>query len=51
MAKDLTASSYDRQNILNNRYALQHAEQHLALGGMQFHGETGFTKQQLMAFY
>ncbi len=32
MAKDLTASSHDRQNILNNRYALQQAEQHLDLG-------------------
>jgi hypothetical protein len=29
MAKDLTASSNDRQNILNNRYALQQAEQHI----------------------
>lgn len=51
MGKDLTASSHDRQNILNNRYALQQAEQHLALGGIQFHGETVFTKQQLMALY
>lgn len=51
MAKDLTESSHDRQNILNNRYALQQAEQHLALGGVTFQGETVFTKQQLMQLY
>lgn len=51
MAKDLTESSNDRQNILNNRYALQQAEQHLALGGVAFEGETVFTKTQLMSLY
>ena len=51
MAKDLTASSHDRQNILNNRYALQQAEQHLALGGVTFEGETVFTKAQVVALY
>lgn len=45
MAKDLTESLHDRQNILNNRYALQKAEQYLALGGVQFDGEAVFTKQ------
>ncbi|EPT7429011.1 TPA: DNA-binding protein [Vibrio cholerae] len=51
MAKDLTESLYDRQNILNNRYALQKAEQHLALGGVQFDGETVFTKQQVIELF
>lgn len=51
MAKDLTASSHDRQNILNNRYALQQAEQHLGLGGVAFEGETVFTKAQVVALY
>ncbi|AFP32788.1 hypothetical protein [Marinobacter sp. BSs20148] len=51
MAKDLTESSHDRQNILNNRYVLQQAEQHLDLGGAHFQNETVFTKQQLMALY
>ncbi|EGQ8300577.1 DNA-binding protein [Vibrio parahaemolyticus] len=51
MAKDLTESLHDRQNILNNRYALQKAEQHLALGGVQFDGETVFTKQQVMELF
>lgn len=51
MAKDLTESSHDRQNILNNRYALQQAEQHLDLGGVEFEGDTVFTKTQVMALY
>lgn len=48
---DLTNSKHQRQNILNNRYALQTAEQHLALGGVSFHDETVFTKQQVMAMF
>ncbi len=51
MAKELTESSHDRQNILNNRYALQQAERHLALGGVLYEGETVFTKAQVMALY
>ena len=51
MAKDLTESSHDRQNILNNRYALQQAEQHLSLGGVTFEGDTVFTKAQVMTMY
>ncbi len=51
MAKDLTASARDRQNILNNRYAMEQAEQHLSLGGVSFEGETVFTKQQVMALF
>lgn len=44
MAKDLTTSAHDRQNILNNSYALRHAEKHLALGGVEFDGERVFTR-------
>lgn len=51
MAKELTESSHDRQNILNNRYALQKAEQYLDLGGVLYEGETVFTKAQVMALY
>lgn len=48
---DLTTSPHQRQNILNNRYALQAAEQHLALGGTHFEGATVFTKQQVTALF
>ena len=51
MTKNLTDSSFERQNILNNRYALQQAEQHLGLGGVTFEGETVFTKAQVVALY
>jgi len=51
MAADLTTSAKDRQNVLNNRYALEHAERHLALGGISYQGETVFTKQQLIDLF
>ena len=51
MSKDLTNSAIDRQNILNNRYAIVKAEEHLALGGTTFEGETVFTKAQVVALF
>lgn len=51
MANDLTSSSIDRQNVLNNRYALETIEEHLALGGLEFEGDRWFTKQQLMTIF
>lgn len=47
MSHDLTTSSVARQNVLNNRYALTKLEEHLALGGLQFEGESIFTKAQV----
>ncbi len=51
MAKDLTSSHRERQNILNNRYALQQAEKHLTLGGVLYEGEPVFTKQQVIEIF
>ena len=51
MATDFTTSAKERQNVLNNRYALEHAERHLALGGVSYDGETVFTKQQLIELF
>ena len=48
---DLTTAQLQRQNILNNRFALQAAEQHLQLGGVVFQGHTVFTKQQVMTLF
>lgn len=48
---DLTTSSHQRQNILNNHFALQVAEQHLALGGVAYNGQTVFTKQQVTMLF
>ncbi|GJL65404.1 MAG: hypothetical protein NPIRA05_03750 [Nitrospirales bacterium] len=51
MPNDLTSSPIDRQNVLNNRYALEKIKEHLALGGLEFEGDTLFTKQQLMELF
>ncbi|VAW12377.1 CiaB PROTEIN, partial [hydrothermal vent metagenome] len=51
MSNDLTNSPIDRQNVLNNRYALEKIEAHLALGGLAFEGDILFTKQQLTQMY
>jgi hypothetical protein len=51
MSNDLTNSPIDRQNVLNNRYALEKIEEHLALGGLTFQGEVVFTKQQLIDLF
>jgi len=47
MAQDLTTSVLDRQNILNNRYALTKIEENLAIKGLLLNGETVFTKEQV----
>ena len=44
MIKDLTSSTVSRQNILNNQYALEKGELHLALGGITWKDERIFTK-------
>lgn len=46
MNKDLTNSLVARKNVLNNPYALSQLEVNLQLGGLQFEGETVFTKLQ-----
>lgn len=51
MNKDLTTSTIDRQNILNNQYAIKNAEQYLSLGGINYRGENMFTKEHLTALF
>jgi len=34
--KDLTTSTIDRQNILNNRFALQKIQEYIGFSGMLF---------------
>ena len=46
MDRDLTTSTFARKNVLNNPYALKQLEANLALGGLEFQGETVFTKRQ-----
>ena len=49
--KDLTTSNIDRQNILNNRFAVEKVQSQIGVTGMFFNGEYLFTKQMVADFY
>jgi hypothetical protein len=49
--KDLTNSNIERQNILNNKYALQRIQEYIGFTGMFFEGEYRFTKEMLVEFF
>jgi len=51
MSKDLTNSGIARQNILNNRYALQEIQTAVGIKGILFESEYRFTKKQLAKFF
>ena len=51
MEKDLTVSGIERQNILNNRIAVDAIRQKLELPAMLFNNEYCFTKQMVADFY
>jgi len=51
MSKDLTTSTIDRQNILNNPYALQEIETATRITGIPFEGKTVVLKEQVAAFF
>ena len=49
--RDLTNSNIDRQNILNNRFAIEKIQGYIGLPGMLFEGEYKFTTQMVADFY
>jgi len=51
MAKDLTNSNIDRQNILNNRYAITSIQEYIGFPGMLFEKEYRYTKKMIAEFY
>jgi hypothetical protein len=51
MSKDLTNSSIDRQNILNNPYALQEIEKAAQIRGIPFEGRNVLLKEQIASFF
>jgi len=51
MAKDLTNSGIERQNILNNKYALNRIQTYIGIEGMLFEGEFRFTKKMITDFF
>ena len=40
--KDLTISNIERQNVLNNRFAVSKVQEHLDIEGILFEGEYRF---------
>jgi hypothetical protein len=51
MSKDLTVSDIERQNILNNPYAIEEIEKATNLEGIHFEGKLVFLKEQLATFF
>ena len=51
MSKDLTNSSIDRQNILNNPYAVAEIEKAAGIQGIPFEGKTVVLKEQVASFF
>lgn len=51
MSKDLTNSAIDRQNILNNPFALAEIEKAAGIQGIPFEGKTVVLKEQVAAFF
>jgi len=49
--KDLTISAIDRQNILNNKIAVENIQTYLGVTGMLFKGKYRYTRQQIKDFY
>ncbi len=50
MAKDLTTSRINRQNILNNRYAVEEIQNAIGLKGIYYNGSYWVTKAQVADF-
>ena len=48
---DLTVSSIERQNVLNNNYALQAIQENLNVNGLSFHNQMLFTTKMVAEFY
>ena len=49
--KDLTTSTIERQNILNNHFAIETIQEKLAIEGVLFEGEYRYTKKMVADFY
>ena len=51
MARDLTTSLVDRQNILNNESAVTEIQNQTGLQGIMFGGRLRFTKAMVASFF
>lgn len=48
---DLTVSNIERQNVLNNKYAVAKIKDNLGVSAMDFDGQYLFTKKMVADFY
>jgi hypothetical protein len=51
MAKDLTTSAIERQNILNNTVAMPRIQEDLGVKALEFEGRYVLTKQMVADYY
>ena len=51
MAKDLTSSQIDRQNILNNDLAVEEIQKQTGLQGILFEGRIRFSKAMVATYF
>ena len=51
MAKDLTTSQLDRQNILNNKLAVEELQKQMGLKGIVFENRLRFTKTMIATYF
>ena len=51
MARDLTTSQIERQNVLNNKIAIPRIQESLGIKTFEFHGKYYLTKQMVADFY
>lgn len=51
MSKDLTNSTVDRKNILNNNIAIQELYEQIGFFGIKYDGKFRFTRQQLAHYF
>lgn len=49
--KDLTVSQVQRQNILNNKFALEEVEKNIGIQTIYFEDDMWLTKKQVQEFY
>ncbi len=50
MKRDLVHSDIERQNILNNKYALEKIQEYIGFSGILFEGEYKYTKKMVADF-
>ena len=51
MSKDLTTSSIERENVLNNAYAIKSIQKYVGLPAIEFEGEYWMTKKSVADFF